>query len=93
MAKTSPDIEHLARRGAEVRLRELVDEMKHLTAAYPHLRDVMSRDELPISFLLRKGATPPSVRKRGARKMSPAQRKAVSERMKKYWAARRKTAK
>jgi hypothetical protein len=85
----------LAKRGAEVQLRELVQEAKNLIDLFPHLRDSYDPDELPISFILAKGA------RRGRkqlsqrprrRTMSVAARKAVSRRMKKYWAARRKAA-
>ncbi len=56
MPKTPSHIEHLVRRGAEVRFHELVDELKNLTAAFPHLRDTISADELPIAFVLKKDA-------------------------------------
>jgi len=95
MAKHSSHILELAKRGAEARFRELVNELRSLTASFPHLRDSVDRDELPIKFLLRSGrdkadAAVPSNTLRRRSRMSPAQRKAVSQRMRKYWAARRK---
>ena len=83
----------LAKRGAEARLRELLDELKTLTSAFPHLRDSFDRDELPLDFILRRGrdkARAAAPKARPQRSMSVAQRKAVGERMRKYWAARRK---
>jgi hypothetical protein len=46
----------LAKRGAEVRFRELVQEAKNLIGLFPHLRDSFDKDELPLSFILAKGA-------------------------------------
>jgi hypothetical protein len=85
------DLKSYARRGAEVRLRELAEEAKHLLRIFPDLSAAFDADELPLNFILRKGArkSPTGVRHR-RRKMSAAQRKAVGERMRKYWAQRRK---
>jgi hypothetical protein len=94
MPKHPSHILELAQRGAEARIRELVQEAKHLTGLFPHLRDSFDKDELPVSFILAKGAR--RARKQGAqqprRRMSAAARKALSQRMKKYWAAKRKGA-
>jgi hypothetical protein len=46
----------LAKRGAEVQLRELVQEAKYLIDLFPHLRDSYDGDELPVSFIIRRGA-------------------------------------
>lgn len=90
MAKHSSHILDLAKRGAEVRLRDLADEAKLLIELFPHLRDTIDQDELPIRFILRKGRDRAEAKAtRGRRKMSAAARKAVSARMKKFWAARR----
>jgi len=83
----------LAKRGAEARFRELLDELKSLTSMFPHLRDSFDPDELPLDFILRRGRDKTSAaatKARPQRRMSAAQRKAVSVRMRKYWAARRK---
>ena len=94
MPKHPSHILKLAKRGAEARLRELVQEAKHLIGLFPHLRDSFDKDDLPVSFILAKGAR--RGRKRVAqqprRRMSVAARKAHSQRMKKYWAAKRKAA-
>jgi hypothetical protein len=94
MARHSSHILELARRGAEARVRERQTEARGLVEAFPHLRDSFDADELPIPFILRRGArrkaaVPAETATRRGRSMSAAQRKAVSERMKKYWAARR----
>jgi hypothetical protein len=93
MAKHSPHILELAKRGAEVRLRELTDEIRMLTLSFPHLRDSFDKDELRVSFILKKGARAAKRQAGGhRRKMSAAARKAISKRMKKSWAKRRKAA-
>ena len=55
MAKHSSQILQLAKRGAEVRFRELLDEMRFLTLSFPHLRDAVDRDDLPVKFILQRG--------------------------------------
>ena len=91
MPRYSTHILELAKRGAETRLQDLVHETKLLIQLFPHLRDSFDKDELPVSFIVAKGSGRLTRRKtlRG-RGMSAAARKAVSVRMKKYWAARRK---
>jgi hypothetical protein len=96
MPKHSSHILELAKHGAEARLRELVDEAKHLIGLFPHLRDSFDKDELPVSFILKEGAgrrAKKQVPRRRRRRMSEAAKKAISERMKKMWAARRKAKK
>ncbi len=44
-----------ARRTADARFRALLDELKFLTLSFPHLRDAFDRDELPVTFILRRG--------------------------------------
>ena len=83
------DLKSYARRGAEARLRELAEEAKQLLRVFPDLSASFDEDELPLNFILKKGARkPPTGRRR--RKMTAAQRMAVSARMKKYWTERRK---
>ena len=55
MPKHSSHILELAKRGAEARYRELLDELKSLSKSFPHLRDSFDRDELPVNFILRRG--------------------------------------
>jgi hypothetical protein len=89
-------LHELARRGAEVRARELVSELKNLVRVFPHVWDAFDADELPLSFIIAKGsgqvkrAATKRSRPRGQRRMSAAARKATSERMRRYWAQRRK---
>src|SRR5882672_2910983 len=88
MPKQSSHILELAKRGAEARFRELVDELKSLTQSFPHLRDSIDRDELPANFILRKGRDTARAKatKRRRRDWSPAARRAAAARMKAYWA-------
>jgi len=56
MAKSvSRTTTHTART-AETRFRALLDELKLLTVAFPHLRDAFDPEDLPVSFLLWRGA-------------------------------------
>jgi uncharacterized protein YicC (UPF0701 family) len=94
MAKHSSHILELARKGAEHRYEELQAEIAALVKHFPH---VAKRTGKQISKAISHGAAVveadiPKLRRR-ARKMSTAARKAVSDRMKKYWAARRKAKK
>ena len=84
------DMKALARAGAEARLKELQDEIADIQRAFPGIggpsaRRVDVRREAPAQT-----SSPTRRRKRPA--MTAAQRKAVGERMKKYWAERRKQA-
>lgn len=73
------DLKSYARRGAEVRLGELREEMNAIYGAFPDLRN----DDSAANNGSVRGA------RRRRRRMSAAQRKAVGERMRKYWASRR----
>src|SRR5438876_2796962 len=92
--KANAHLFEFAKRGAEVRLRKLVQEAKNLIGLFPHLRDSFDKDELPVSFIIARSAgrlTRTSAGERPQqrrRRMSADARKAVSERMKRYWAAR-----
>jgi hypothetical protein len=94
MAKRSSQILELAKRGAELRVRDLIQEVTLLVQSFPHLRDAFDKDELPISFIVAKGSGRLTKGTPGRRRrMSAAARKAVSQRMKRFWAARRKASK
>jgi len=41
---------------ARARFHELVGELRRLTVAFPELHEAADEDELPIRFLLRRGA-------------------------------------
>ena len=75
-------LRRLARLGAMARLEQLRQEEAAIRAEFPKLFGRGRRAEASAE------AAPARRRKRKA--MSPAQKKAVSERMRKYWADRRK---
>lgn len=73
------DLKSYARTGAEARVRELQSELATIYSVFPELRgggDVV-------------GVKKP--RRTSRKPMSAAARKAVGERMRKYWAAKRKS--
>jgi hypothetical protein len=76
------DIKEYARRGAEARAAELVAELNDIYRAFPGLRRGRGR-------AAGDGAAPSGAGRR-RKPMTAAQRRAVSARMKKYWADRRK---
>ena len=61
-----PHLYELAKRGAEVQLRELLDEVKLIFSMFPHLRDAYDKDELPIKFIMARssGAATRKVKRR-----------------------------
>ena len=82
------DLKALARRGAIARLAELQAELAAILKEFPELQKasragIAYTDDGTTILPGRK------LRRRGRRPMSTAQRKAVSIRMRKYWAARR----
>jgi hypothetical protein len=81
------DLKEYARRGAEVRLRELQAEAAEIFRAFPDLRSAGLR-ALSASSGPGRGSEVGNGRNR--KPMSAAARKAVSLRMKRYWAERRK---
>jgi len=90
MAKHSSRILELAKRGAALRIREVANELDALLHAFPDLHDAFDADELPVSFIMRRDAR--RARAKGVRRqkpMSAAAKRAVSQRMTKYWAERR----
>jgi hypothetical protein len=81
---TSDQLAAFARLGAHARLAELVAEMDAILTAFPDLGSAPARETS-------EGVEAPARGKRRKRpRMSAAARKAVSARMKKYWAERRK---
>jgi cysteine desulfurase len=83
----------LAREGARARLAELTAEIESLRKAFPDLSPP-ARGRRRAARARRAGpepaAAPAKARRRRKAAWSAAQRRAVSERMKKYWAQRRK---
>jgi hypothetical protein len=98
MARHPPHILELAKRGAELQLRDLVQEIRYLLDLFPHLRDSVSDEDLPVSFIIGREATRQAEQgpgrgrgRRGTR--SPAAGKGTSTRSRKDWSARRETKK
>lgn len=81
---TQQELRRLALVGAEARLRELEQERATLLRIFPGLRGSRNAS---IGTPATRAASQPGRRRR--RRMSAAARKAVSQRMKRYWAARR----
>ena len=79
-------LHRLARLGAQSRLAELRKEEAAIRGAFPDL----FRGAGGAAKGARGAATASKKRTRKRRKMSAAEKRAVSERMKKYWADRRK---
>lgn len=84
------DLRRFARLGAMRRLEDIRREEAAIRAAFPELFEGGSprRAAAPAAKTAKVGRAAKAGRKRS--NMSPAMRKAVSERMKKYWAGRRK---
>ncbi len=95
MAKKIKDahLYELAKIGAQAQLRALLDEAKQLIDLFPHLRDSYDNDELPVSFILKRGRDRATTKARKKSTWTAAQRQAVADRMKKYWAAKRRARK
>jgi hypothetical protein len=82
------DLRRWALIGAEQRLVQLAEEAAAIHLAFPELPQ---RGDVEARLSRSGGAEGPNGRPRRRNRMSPAARKAVSERMKKYWASRRQT--
>ena len=91
MAKHPSHILELARTGAEHKYEELKSELASLIKHFPHLHEgkasVRKAPNVKPGKELAVATEPTSIRKRSG--WSAAAKKAVSLRMKKYWAARR----
>jgi hypothetical protein len=91
------ELHRLARLGAEARLRELRQEEDSIRQAFPDLFGAgpARRGRRPRAAASPAAAPAPAAANSASRKgrrytMSAAQKRAVSERMKKYWAGRRR---
>ena len=80
-------IRRLARLGAVARLEQLKAEEAAIRAEFPEL---FGRGRRPGNGAAPASSAPAGRKRRRRRAMSAAERKAVSERMRKYWADRRK---
>jgi hypothetical protein len=95
VAKTRKDahLYELAKLGAQAQLRDLMQEVRLLIDLFPHLKDNIDTDELPVSFILKRGRDRADTKARKKPRWTPAQRQAAAARMKKYWATRRNVTK
>jgi hypothetical protein len=50
--KKKTPLYELAKRGAEVQLRDLLNEAEFLIRTFPNLRDSFDKDELPLNFIV-----------------------------------------
>jgi hypothetical protein len=87
-ALSQQDVHQLALVGARARLDALQAEMKALVASFPELAGGRGR-RAPAAAAAAPAAQA-SRRKKRRYSMTAEQKQAVSERMKKYWASRRK---
>jgi hypothetical protein len=85
-------LQRLARLGAHARLDELEAERRAILRAFPGLSAQAARLAKAGAPTAAPAEAAPVPGKKGARrkKMSAAQRKAASERMRKFWAERKK---
>jgi hypothetical protein len=81
------DMKAFARAGAIARLNELQHEMERIGRAFPGLRTATPGRATPAGKVSARATAAPVGRRKP---MSAAEKKAVSERMRKYWAGRRK---
>jgi hypothetical protein len=75
---TTSQLHEFARVGAEARLKAISEEQQAILSAFPELGDGAAPG--------RRAASPAAAAARKRRGMSAAQRKAVGQRMKRYWA-------
>ena len=85
-------VQHLAKLGAQARLEQIEGERRAILEMFPDLGPARRgrRPGRPAAAA-REGRVAAAKPARKRSRMSAAARKAVSERMKKYWAERRKT--
>jgi len=83
-------LKRLARLGARARLEEIEEERKSILRAFPGLTAAPPR-QAPANAPAGQPAAEKQKKagRRRRRKMTTAERKVVSERMKKFWAARK----
>jgi hypothetical protein len=97
MDKHPAHILELAKLGAEVQLRDLMQEIRYLLDLFPHLRDAFDEDELPLRYIMARDASQASksaVRAARRRRTLPGGvRRAASERKRNYSSAQRKATK
>ena len=82
-------LRRFAKLGAQARLEQIEMERKAILATFPDLA-LRRRGAAQAGVRYAPKTAAPAVVRRRRPRMTAAQRKAVSERMKKYWAERRK---
>ena len=84
-------LRNLAKLGAQARLEQIEMERRAIVAAFPDLAGARRGPGRPAKTQAQKAGAPAAAKPRRRRRtMTAAQRKEVSERMRKYWADRRK---
>jgi hypothetical protein len=88
---TAAEMHRLARLGAAAKLAQLEREIAALKRAFPGLKpQAVTAPAPPADGAVRADSAQPAPRRSRRSPMSAAERNAVSERMKRYWDARRK---
>jgi len=72
----------LTKRRAAFRLRQLLDEIQMLTAAFPDLRDAFDADELPVAFILKRDSRRSEPQFKRPTRSSEAANRSGTERLK-----------
>jgi hypothetical protein len=85
---STEELKRLARLGAAARLEQLEAERLAILRAFPGLASA-ARPKRAAPTTGEPGATAPKKKARRRRPMTAEQKRAASERMKKYWAARK----
>jgi hypothetical protein len=88
MPRTPDRFQEFARIGAAVRLSQLHEEERQIYKAFPSLRFKKRGPVGPKGA--EDGDAKAVARRRKRRALTPAEKKAISDRMKKYWADRKK---
>ncbi len=83
-------LRHLAKLGAQARLAQIETERKAILAAFPDLANARTARRRGRKEPAQQKARASAASQKRRRPMSAAERKAVSDRMTRYWAARRK---
>jgi len=92
---STKQLREFARVGAAIRLNALAEETKRILAVFPDLRDSKRRQALVKGTTVQAVQEPVAMMdkpKRRRRKLTPAERKNISARMKVYWAERKRRA-
>jgi hypothetical protein len=88
--RVTVDLKSLARLGAQARLEQMDMERRAIHAAFPDLRTAAAHQARHAKRTAKASTLPPTKPARNVHRMSPAGRRAMFLRMKKYWAKRRK---